>query len=204
MRKLILATHNKHKLEEVRDILSPLGIDVIGGDEVGLKDVSETGTTFAENALLKAQMAYEQIRVPVLADDSGLCITAMNNEPGLYSARFAKEHGGYPAVFQEVWKRMGNNPDRSAYFMCAMALVVGPESKNAYSFSGRMNGQIADKASGTHLFGYDPIFIPDGYCETCGVLDPSVKNKISHRAQALKQLVAFLKEHKDVLNDSGR
>ena len=200
MHKLVLATHNQHKLEEVRAILSPLGIEVLGGDDVGLKDVVETGTTFAENAMLKARAAYEQIRLPVLADDSGLCIAAMNDEPGLYSARFAKEHGGYPAVFDEVWKRMGNNPNRSAYFVCAMALVVGPQKENAYSFLGRMDGRIADKACGTHLFGYDPIFIPDGYDETCGVLDSDVKNQISHRARALKQLVAFLNEHTDILS----
>lgn len=199
MRKLVLATHNQHKLEEVRAILSPLNIEVLGGDDVGLKDVPETGATFAENALLKARAAYEQIHIPVLADDSGLCIAAMNDEPGLYSARFAKEHGGYPAVFDEVWKRMGNNPNRSAYFVCAMALVVGPKKEDVYSFLGRMNGQIADKASGTHLFGYDPIFIPEGYQETCGVLDSGIKNQISHRAKALGQLVAFLNEHKDIL-----
>jgi len=200
MHKLVLATHNLHKLEEVRAILSPLAIDVLGSDDVGLKDIPETGTTFIENALLKARAAYNQLKLPVLADDSGLCIAAMNDGPGLYSARFAKDHGGYPAVFNEVWRKMGTNPNRSAYFVCAMALVVGREKNNEYSFMGRMNGRIADKASGTHLFGYDPIFIPDGYQDTCGVLDSNIKNKISHRAKALEQLVSFLNEHKNILS----
>ena len=201
MHKLVLATHNQHKLEEVSAILSPLGIKLLGADDVGLKDVDETGTTFSENALLKARAAYTQIHLPVLADDSGLCIAAMNGEPGLYSARFAAEHGGYPAVFEEVWRRIASCADKSAYFMCAMALVGGPKKEDEYLFSGRMDGRIADQASGTHLFGYDPIFIPNGYHETCGVLDPAIKNKISHRAKALEQLVAFLSDHKNLLSE---
>lgn len=192
--KLVLATHNAHKLSEVQAILVPLGIQVLGGTDVGLHDVPETGSTFQENALLKARAAYHQIHLPVLADDSGLCITALNGGPGLYSARFAADHGGYPAVFDTVWQQMGNNPDRSAYFMCCMALVAGPAPTDEHIFEGKMTGQIAAGATGTHLFGYDPIFIPDGYTETCGVLDPDVKNKISHRAKALAKLTAFLQK----------
>ena len=192
MDKLILATHNAHKLEEVRAILAPLNIRVLGAADVGLQDVPETGTTFQENALLKARAAYAQIKMPVLADDSGLCIAAMGGRPGLYSARFAKEHGGYPAVFDEVWKQMGDNPDRSAYFICCMALVLGERQEDYRLFIGKMTGKIDNHASGTHLFGYDPIFIPDGYSETCGVLEPAVKNRISHRAKALAALAAYL------------
>lgn len=191
--ELVLASHNAHKLEEVRAILAPLGVSVIGAAEAGLSDINETGTTFRENALLKARAAFAQTGLPTLADDSGLCINALDGAPGLYSARFAQEHGGYPAVFDEVWKRMGNNPDRSAYFMCCMALVMAPDSEHV--FIGKMTGSIAPRASGTHLFGYDPIFIPDGYTETCGVLDPEIKNKLSHRAKALEQLIAFLKQN---------
>ncbi len=191
--KLVLASHNAHKLEEVRAILAPLGVSVIGAAEAGLSDINETGTTFRENALLKARAAFAQTGLPTLADDSGLCINALDGAPGLYSARFAQEHGGYPAVFDEVWKRMGDTPDRSAYFMCCMALVTAPDSEHV--FIGKMTGSIAPRASGTHLFGYDPIFIPDGYTETCGVLDPEIKNKLSHRAKALEQLIAFLKQN---------
>ena len=195
MRKIVLATHNAHKLEEFRAIFAPLGIEVLGADDVGLTDVEEDGTTFEENALLKAKNAYQQLGLPVLADDSGLCIRALNDGPGLYSARFAKENGGYPAVFQAVWDKMGDNPDRSAYFKCCIAFVTGPEETDEYIFTGKMTGRISDKAKGTHLFGYDPIFIPDGYNQTCGELEPEIKNKISHRANATKKLIAFFKNN---------
>ena len=195
MPKLVLATHNAHKLQEVKSILAPLGITVLGGDEVGLTDPPETGTTFAENALIKARAAYRQVHLPVLADDSGLCITALNDAPGLYSARFAAENGGYPAVFSEIERRIHGNPDRSAHFICCLALIIN--DTEFHTFIGRMDGHIADSARGTHLFGYDPIFIPDGQTQTCGELDPAIKNKISHRARALKQLTDFLKEHPD-------
>ena len=193
LKKIVLATHNKHKLEEVRAILTPIGVGVVGGDEVGLMDVAETGMTFEENARLKARAAYEQTKMPVLADDSGLCITALGGMPGLHSARFAAEHGGYPAVFDTIWQQLEPFPDRSAYFMCLMVLKTGLKPTDEYVFIGKMTGKIAPKASGTHLFGYDPIFIPDGFSDTCGILDPEIKNKISHRAKALAQLVEFLK-----------
>lgn len=188
--KLVLATQNSHKLAEVRAILMPLGITVIGGVEAGLKDVAENGTTFEENALIKARAGFVQTGMPTLADDSGLCITAMKGEPGIHSARFASENGGYPAVFDVVQKWMGNNPDRSAYFCCCLALVV--REGEEYLFTGKVNGTIAEQPTGTHLFGYDPIFIPEGYTQSFGVLDETVKNNISHRARAMKQLVDFI------------
>ena len=193
LKKIVLATHNAHKLEEVRAILAPLGIEVLGGDDVGLKDVKETGATFEENSRLKARAAYKQIGIPVLADDSGLCINVLNGSPGLHSARFAAENGGYPAVFDVVWQKLKPFEDWSAYFICCMVLKEGPDPTDEHVFIGKMVGKIAPTASGTHLFGYDPIFIPDGYTETCGVLEPEIKNKISHRAKALEQLVTFLK-----------
>ena len=128
----------------------------------------------------------------MLADDSGLCINALDGAPGLHSARFAAEHGGYPAVFDTVWERLKPFDDWSAYFICSMVLKTGPLPTDEHLFIGKMTGKIAPRASGTHLFGYDPIFMPDGYTETCGVLDPEIKNKISHRAKALAELVTFL------------
>jgi len=193
IQKIVLATHNAHKLEEVRAILKPLGVEVLGGNEVGLKDIEETGETFEENSRLKARAAYTQVQMPVLADDSGLCIKALGDKPGLHSARFAAEHGGYPAVFDTVWQALKPHQDWSAYFICSMVLKTGPLPTDEHVFIGKMTGKIAPKASGTHLFGYDPIFIPDGYTETCGVLEPEIKNKISHRAKALEKLTEFLK-----------
>lgn len=192
--KLVLATHNRHKLEEVRAILEPLNITVLGGDEVALADVPETGTTFQENALLKARAAYRQLNIPVLADDSGLCIRALGDGPGLHSARFAQAHGGYPAVFNAIWQQLASHTDKSAYFICCMALVTGPTQADEHLFIGKMTGRISNQAQGIHLFGYDPIFIPDGYTQTCGELSPEIKNKISHRAHALEQLTNFLRQ----------
>lgn len=195
-KKIVLATHNAHKLAEFRAILEPVGFTILGADEVALTDIAETGETFWENALMKARSAYRQSGLPVLADDSGLCITALQGKPGVYSARFAKEHGGYPAVFEEVWRLLGDHPDRSACFVCCLALVTGPTTADEFLFTGRMTGHIDSRATGTHLFGYDPIFIPEGYDVSCGVLEPEIKNKISHRAKALEQLLVFLNTHK--------
>ncbi len=188
--KILLATHNAHKLEEARALLAPFGITVVGGDEVGLTDVAETGKTFVDNALLKAQAGFAQTGLPTLADDSGLCIAALGGAPGTHSARFAAEHGGYPAVFTEVQNRIGDNPDRSAYFECCLAFVTGDGP--AHVFSGRVPGTIAREATGTHLFGYDPIFVPDGYTDSFGVLGNDVKNNLSHRARAMKLFMKFL------------
>ncbi len=188
--RLVLATQNAHKLAEVRAMLAPLGITVIGGGEAGLVDVPENGTTFAENALIKARAGFQQTGMPTLADDSGLCIAAMGDAPGIRSARFASEHGGYPAVFDVVQRLIGDNPDRSAYFMCCLALVT--EDGAEHVFTGRVDGTIARTATGTHLFGYDPIFVPTGYDASFGALDEAVKNRISHRARAMCQLVDFL------------
>lgn len=192
LNRLVLATQNAHKLAEVRAMLAPLGITVVGGAEVGLTDVPENGVTFEENALIKARAGFAQTGIPTLADDSGLCITAMGGEPGIKSARFASENGGYPAVFDVVQRLIGDSSDRSAYFCCCLALVTGEGEEHL--FAGRVNGTIAPSPTGTHLFGYDPIFVPDGYDKSFGELDEKIKNSISHRACAMKKLVDFFKE----------
>lgn len=196
--KILLATHNAHKLSEFQALLAPLGLTVVGADAVQLPDIAEVGTTFAENALIKARSGFDHTGIPTLADDSGLCITALQDKPGIYSARFATENGGYPAVFETVFDLLKDKPDRSAAFVCCLALVTGPNAADAHLFTGRMPGRIDNKASGTHTFGYDPIFIPDGYDVSCGVLDPDIKNRISHRARATEQLIAFFKKRPQI------
>ena len=191
IQQIILATHNPHKLEEVRRILGSLGIDVIGASDLNLPDVAETGKTFYENALIKAQAAFKITGKPVLADDSGLCIPALDGIPGVYAARFAAAHGGYPAVF-EYLNELLVGKSRAAYFICSMVLILA-EGK-VHTFEGRVEGHLNKLPSGTHTFGYDPIFVPEGYCETFGVLEADVKNKISHRARAMAQLVDFLQK----------
>lgn len=192
IQQIILATHNPHKLEEVRRILGSLGIDVIGASDLNLPDVAETGKTFYENALIKAQAAFKITGKPVLADDSGLCIPALDGIPGVYAARFAAAHGGYPAVF-EYLNELLVGKSRAAYFICSMVLILA-EGK-VHTFEGRVEGHLNKLPSGTHTFGYDPIFVPEGYCETFGVLEADVKNKISHRARALARLADFFRKN---------
>ena len=189
--EIIFATHNKHKLDEVRAMLSPLRINIIGAADVGLPDVDETGATFAENALLKADAGFKLLGKPVLAEDAGLCINALGGMPGLRTARFADESGGYPAAFRRINEMLGDNPDRSAYFNCTMALVFNENSQHI--FTGRMTGRIAHNAYiGGKQFGYDPIFMPDGFDKTTAELGDEIKNTISHRFRALEQIAKFL------------
>lgn len=193
MTQIVLATHNAHKLQEARAILSPLGFEVLGADECQLPDVVETGETFLENAQLKAIAGVKELGIPVLADDSGICIDGLNGAPGVYSARFATKHGGYPAVFETINKMLGDNPNRNAHYTCAMVLALS--ETEVYSFTGHMYGSLAHFPSGTGGFGYDPIFIPEGMETTLGHIPAEIKNKLSHRAKALQQVYDFLKEH---------
>lgn len=193
--KLIFATHNEHKLVEVRQMLEPTGLKIVSAGELNLSDVEETGKTFKDNALLKAYAAYTQTGIPALAEDSGLCINALDGRPGILSARYAKQHGGYPKVFEAINAELGNNPDRSAYYQATMALVFS--DMEAYTFDGIMEGTLAKEPIGSNGFGYDPIFIPTGYNQTVGQLSADVKNKISHRYKALQQVFEFLKTHKN-------
>ncbi len=197
MKKIVFATHNEGKLREVRQILEPLNIEVLGASDLDLPDVPETGETFKENALLKATAIHRLTGLPTLADDSGLCINALNGQPGLFSARFAKQHGGFPAVFDKLNEMLAEEIDRSAYFICVMALVSGADKEHV--FVGHVDGTILHEPHGVHGFGYDPVFQPDGYAETMAVLGDDVKNKISHRAKALEQLFGFLKEGTETL-----
>lgn len=189
----ILATHNQHKLKEFQEILKPLNIQIVSASEVNLSDVEETGETFAQNAMLKAIAGVKETNKPVIADDSGICIEALNDAPGVYSARFAAKHGGYPAVFDVINEQLGNNPNRRAYYVCVIALALSPT--DVYLFEGKMNGTLAKEASGTGGFGYDPLFIPDGFDTTLGHISAEDKHKISHRGEALKKLHAFLEKH---------
>ena len=187
---ILIATHNPHKLKEFRTLLEPIGYHVIGADEVGLPDIEETGTTFRENSALKATHAAQFSNMLSLADDSGLCVHALNNEPGIFSARYAAQNGGYPKVFDVLLTRLTD--DFSAHFNCCLCLAK--PGKEPLFFEGQVQGHLTQKAdTSCSNFGFDPIFIPDGYDKTFGGLPPEVKNKISHRARALEKLVAYLK-----------
>ena len=192
MTDILIATHNKHKLDEFRALLTPLGFCVLGADDVALKDVEENGTTFRENSVQKALAAATQTGLITLADDSGLCIHALHNEPGIFSARYAAQNGGYPAVFEILFQRLKDTTDWSAHFECCLCLAR-PNLPPLF-FEGVIQGRLSSSPESSYsVFGYDPIFIPEGFDKTFGALPSDTKNTISHRAKALEKLISYLK-----------
>ena len=187
-KKIVLATHNAGKVAEMKKLLAPYGIDIVSAD--GLAEPEENGTTFAQNALIKARAAAKEAGVPALADDSGLCVHALNDRPGIYSARYNEpKKNGFMYAMEKLNEELGDAKDRSAHFFCAVALAY-PDGDEAV-FEGRVDGTLVFPVrQNGHGFGYDPMFMPDGYDKTFGELDDSVKNLISHRARALN---AFIK-----------
>ena len=190
--EIILATNNKHKLHEVREILSPHKIVVYGLSDLNIKlpEVEENGTTYAENALIKASAVQKFTTMPIISDDSGLEITALNNEPGLHSARYAASLGGHDNAIKEILKRLEDKKDRSARFVCDIVLLN--VEKKPLIFEGIAKGKIAKQKMGEGGFGYDPVFISDETGE-CFALMHETKNAVSHRAKALKKLLTYLK-----------
>ena len=190
--EIILATNNKHKLKEVREILSPHNVIVYGLNDLNIKlpEVEENGTTYSENALIKASAVQKFTTMPIIADDSGLEITALNNEPGLHSARYAESLGGHDNAIKEILNRLQDKEDRSARFVCDIVLVN--VDKKPLIFEGVAKGKIADQKMGEGGFGYDPIFISDETDE-CFALMQENKNTVSHRAKALNKLLIYLK-----------
>ena len=190
--EIILATNNQHKLKEVREILSPHKIVVYGLKDLNIKlpDIEENGKTYAENALIKAKAVQQFTTMPVISDDSGLEVTALNNEPGLHSARYAESLGGHDNAIKEILKRLENKKDRSARFVCDIVLLN--VEKEPRIFEGVAPGRIAEQKMGEGGFGYDPIFISNETNE-CFALMKENKNTVSHRAKALNKLLTYLK-----------
>ena len=190
--EIILATNNQHKLKEVREILSPhkIGVDGLNDLIIKLPDIEENGKTYAENALIKAKAVQQFTTMPVISDDSGLEVTALNNEPGLHSARYAGSLGGHDNAIKEILKRLESKKDRSARFVCDIVLLN--VEKEPRIFEGVAPGRIAKQKMGEGGFGYDPIFISNETNE-CFALMKENKNTVSHRAKALNKLLTYLK-----------
>ena len=190
--EIILATNNQHKLKEVREILSPHKIVVYGLKDLNIKlpPVEENGSTYAENALIKARAVQKLTTMPIISDDSGLEITALNNEPGIHSARYAESLGGHDNAIKEILKRLEDKEDRSAKFVCDIVLLNVDEKP--LIFEGVAEGTIAKEKMGEGGFGYDPIFISKETGE-CFALMKENKNTVSHRAKALKKLLTYFK-----------
>lgn len=186
--EIVVATHNQHKLAEIAEILGT-EVRLLSQDQLGFAESpDENGSTFLENACIKAQALSAHLADWVLADDSGLCVHALNDEPGIYSARYLGE-ASYAIKNQSLIDRLAGHDDRSAAFVCALVLMKGDR---VHHFIGTCEGQIGFEIQGEHGFGYDPIFIPAGYENSFGVLPADVKNQISHRGRALQALKDFI------------
>ncbi|MDE6646343.1 MAG: non-canonical purine NTP diphosphatase [Prevotella sp.] len=203
--KIVFATNNQHKLEEIRAILGNR-FEIVSLAEIGChEDIPETGSTLEENALMKAQYVYDHYHVSCFADDTGLEVDALGNAPGVYSARYASlaapANGGSAAAphdseanMKRLLRELGNNDNRKARFRTVIALIEkrGTDDKQIHRFEGIVNGEIIRERRGGEGFGYDPVFQPEGYTQTFAELGTDIKNKISHRARATQQLAEYL------------
>lgn len=206
--KLVIASHNEGKVREIRELLGPYGIEPVSAAELDLPEPDETGVTFIDNADLKARAAADLSGLPALADDSGLCVEALGDRPGIFSARWAivdphvdpaadPGHVEGPRDFNFAMRRvndelesLGEDVSRDAHFVCALA-VCWPDGHSEW-FEGRVDGTLVWPPRGGRGFGYDPMFAPAGRAETFGEMDPAEKHAMSHRADAFRKLVAAL------------
>ena len=191
--EIVLATNNKHKLQEVRGFLAPHKIVVYGLNDLNLRpeDVDENGKDYFENALLKAQAVAKLTDIPIITDDSGLEIEALNNEPGLHSARYAESLGGHANAIQEILKRLEGKDNRKARFVCDIVLLN--DGEGIRRFEGIAEGVIADAPLEGNGFGYDPIFQSTEINKRFSELTQEEKNKVSHRGKALGKLLSYLR-----------
>lgn len=189
--KLLIASHNENKVHELNYLLASSKIACMGLDEMNDQDdVDETGKTFIENASIKAHYYAKKYQMPSLADDSGIEVEALNNRPGIYSKRYSGL-GDYENNLK-LLEELKHSQNRRARFV-AVIVIAFPDGKT-FSFEGEVKGHIAHELSGQHGFGYDPIFIPDGYQQSMAALGPDIKHQISHRAKAIEKLKEHLNE----------
>lgn len=197
MQNIILATSNTGKIAELQAILSP--ITCISQQSLGINDAEETGLSFVENAIIKARHASRESGQPALADDSGLVVSALNGQPGIYSARFAGPTATDADNIDRLLSQLNHTPtnERQAFFYCAIVLITHADDPTPLIATGMLRGMITHERSGTQGFGYDPVFYLPSYGCTLAQLPASEKNKISHRALALQQLMRLQKTHVD-------
>ncbi len=189
MRKIVFATNNAHKLQEVQDILGRT-VEIVNLNSIDCHDdIPETAETLEGNALQKARFIWNKYGLDCFADDTGLEVKALNNAPGVYSARYAGESKSAEANMAKVLRELEGKDDRSARFRTVIALIVNGEE---YLFEGIVNGHLIDRKKGNQGFGYDPIFIPENYDKTFAELGNDIKNTISHRALATDRLKSFI------------
>lgn len=185
---LVIASHNAGKVREIGDLIRPFGMEAVSAGALGLAEPEETGTTFAENAAMKARAAATAAGRPALADDSGLVVPALGGEPGIHSARWGGPNKDFALAMRKVEDALSGKTDRQAYFVCVLALAW-PDGQ-CEMFEGRVDGHLVWPPRGKRGFGYDPVFVADGRTITFGEMDPDEKHTISHRADAFRQLVS--------------
>jgi len=196
IKKIVVASHNADKVREINTLLKKQRIKTISLKKFNINEPRETGLTFIENSIIKSRNTSIKTKLPALADDSGLCIPIIDNEPGIYSARWAGKTKDFNLAMIKIEKKMRKmcamkKKDRKAFFICALSLYFPDHTYKV--FEGKISGHIHFPPKGYNGFGYDPIFVPDGFTKTFGEMKYSFKEKISHRAKAFKKLVKYLK-----------
>lgn len=198
--EIVIASTNNHKIEEYREMVKGYNIKFLSLNDINFKDeIVENGKTFKENSLIKAKAIASKTSLDILSDDSGIIIEQLgNNLPGIYSHRYALENGGQVNLNKMLVKNVSGS---KAYFICVLTFI---HQGKVYQFEGKFNGKIANYVSSEQGFGYDPIFIPDGYNLTVGELDSKIKNAISHRSIAFNKFLNFLKENNLLLESFSK
>ena len=194
-KKIVVASHNKGKVKEIKNLLKPFKFKVYAASEFSIKEPKETGRTFIDNSIIKAKAVAKKSKLISLADDSGLCINSLDGKPGIYSARWAGKHKDFGLAMKKIEKELNKISSNSkemlrAHFCCALTLCY-PTGK-IISFQGKIFGYLQFPPRGSNGFGYDPIFVPDGYIKTFGEMSFSYKERISHRQIAFDKLKKFL------------
>jgi len=190
--KLVIASHNKGKVKEIAELLEGRDIEVISAGDLNLPEPVEDGSTFVANAKIKAIAAAEASGLPALADDSGLCVVALDNAPGIYSARWAGPEKDFTLAMNRVKTELANSPNKDAFFVCALALAwpaTPDQPATCEVVEGKVHGTLSFPPRGDKGFGYDPIFIPNGDTRTFAEIEPAEKHANSHRANAFKLLI---------------
>jgi XTP/dITP diphosphohydrolase len=194
--RIVLASGNAGKVVELEQLLAGSGVQLVPQTTLGVSDADETGLTFVENALIKARHAARATGLPALADDSGICVDALDGAPGLYAARYAGTHGDSAANNAKLLRELDGVPTekRTAYFIAVLVLLRHAEDPAPLIAEGRWHGRILEVPRGAGGFGYDPLFLPDGSDLGAAEIEPALKNRLSHRGQALDVLKARFAE----------
>ena len=196
IKEIVIASHNTGKVREIRSLLKPMGLKIYSAKKFTINEPIEDGKTFKENSLIKSKNAALKSGIPAIADDSGLCILSLDNKPGIYSARWAGRKKNFNLAINKIENEMRKNKlinkaARKAFFCCALSIYF--PNNNYRVFEGKKYGHIQFPASGQNGFGYDPIFVPNGYKKTFGEMNFTYKERISHRSIAFKKMKEYLK-----------